>query len=40
LFVGFGEGASEDAGAGYDDLGYYTVRLGSGQYIISLQGVD
>jgi hypothetical protein len=28
LFVGFGEGAAEDARAGYEDLGYYAVRLG------------
>ena len=27
LFVGFGEGAAEDARAGYEDLGYYAVRL-------------
>ena len=27
LFVGFGEGAADDAGAGEDYLGYYAVRL-------------
>jgi hypothetical protein len=27
LLVGFGEGATEDAGAGYHDLGDYAVRL-------------
>lgn len=27
LLVGFGEGAPEDAGAGYHDLGDYAVRL-------------
>ena len=28
MLVGFGEGASKDAGPGYDDLRYYAVRLG------------
>ena len=40
MFVGFGEGAPEDAGAGYDDLGYYAVRLARGQYFVICRGVD
>ena len=38
MFVSFGEGAAEDARAGYEDLGYYAVRLDEVMEMLVMDG--